>query len=46
MVVCDETNLNLSATSSHEYEISKSNLDFSTIDIYIQPFIFDESANI
>ena len=51
MVACDETNLNLGATSSPTYEISISNsynklynLDFTTINTYLQPFNFSESV--
>ena len=53
MVVRDEINLDLGATSSCIYEISISNssnrlyhLDFSTIDTYLQPFNFSESVNV
>ena len=53
MVACDETNLDLDATSSHTYEISILNssnrlyhLDFSTIDTYLQPFNFSKSVNV
>ena len=53
MVACDETNLDLGATSLRAYEISTSNssnrlyhLDFSTIDTYLQPFNFSESVNV
>ena len=53
MVVCDETNLDLGATSSGTYEILISNcsnrlyhLDFSTIDTYLQPFNLSKSVNV
>ena len=53
MVACDETNLDLGATSSRTYEISISNcsnrlyhLDFSAIVTYLQPFNFSKSVNV
>ena len=53
MVARDETNLDLGTTSSRTCEISISNssnrlyqLDFSTIDTYLQLFNFSKSVNV